>query len=280
MSRVREPLQGAEPVDPGTNGHSPDERNISVGFDARPGIVFRGFLFPDRSKKEIHRRKLKMSGRKNGFGTKKIAIVGMMCAIAFVAKLVSSVFPMVSGFLSFDLKDVVIVIAGFIEGPVTAAVITVIVSFIEMITISSTGLIGFVMNVLQSCAFACTAAAFYRRNRSMKGAVTGLVCGVLLTTAVMILWNWLITPLYMGVPREVVVKMLIPTFLPFNLVKGGINATLSMLLYKPVVTALRRAKLVEPSSSQGGGKKLGVAVVSALLFISFVLCALVLAKVI
>lgn len=209
-----------------------------------------------------------------------VATVGMLCAIAFVAKLISDVFPTVSGFLSFDLKDVVIVIGGFMMGPMTAVVITVIVSLIEMLTISSTGIIGLIMNILSSCSFACVASVIYHRNRSMKGAIIGLVAGVLCMTAVMLLWNWLITPLYMKVDRSVVVSMLIPVFLPFNLVKGGINATLSMLLYKPIVTALRKAHLVEQSASGKGGAKLGVIIVSAVLLVSFVLLALVLAGVI
>ena len=212
--------------------------------------------------------------------SKTIATLGMLCAIAFVAKLISNVFPTVSGFLSFDLKDVIIVIGGFISGPLAALAITVVVSLIEMVTVSSTGVIGFVMNVLASGTFACIAAGIYHRDRSMKGAITGLIAGVLCMTAIMILWNWLITPLYMKVPRDVVVKMLIPTFLPFNLVKGGINASLAMLLYKPVVTALRRAHLVPESSSGARHAKMGVVIVSVVLLISFVLLALVLAKVI
>ncbi|MBQ9889781.1 MAG: ECF transporter S component [Firmicutes bacterium] len=212
--------------------------------------------------------------------SKTIATLGMLCAIAFVAKLISNVFPTVSGFLSFDLKDVIIVIGGFISGPLAALAITVVVSLIEMVTVSSTGVIGFVMNVLASGTFACIAAGIYHRDRSMKGAITGLIAGVLCMTAIMILWNWLITPLYMKVPRDVVVKMLIPTFLPFNLVKGGINASLAMLLYKPVVTALRRAHLVPESSSGARHAKIGVVIVSVVLLISFVLLALVLAKVI
>ena len=208
-----------------------------------------------------------------------VATVGMLCAIAFVAKLISNVFPTVAGFLSFDLKDVVIVIGGFMMGPLTAAVISIIVSVIEMLTISGTGIIGLLMNVLASCSFACVAAVIYHRDHSMKGAILSLVAGILCMTAVMLLWNWLITPLYMHVDRAVVVSMLIPTFLPFNLVKGGINATLAMLLYKPVVTALRRAHLVE----EGGGRrttKWGVVGVSAVLLATFVLLALVLAGVI
>ena len=212
---------------------------------------------------------------------KKITTVGMLCAIAFVAKLVSSVIPAVSGFLSFDLKDVIIVIAGFMMGPVTAGLVTLIVSLIEMITISSTGLIGLIMNILSSCAFACPAALIYHKHRNLKGAVIGLGCGVICMTAVMILWNWLITPLYMHVDRSVVIGMLVPVFLPFNLVKGGINAALTMLIYKPVVNALRRAHLLEENEASGGHKtKIGVAIISAVLFVTFVLLALVLAKVI
>ena len=210
-----------------------------------------------------------------------VATIAMLCAIAFVAKLISNVFPTVSGFLSFDLKDVVIVIGGFIMGPLTAVVISVIVSLVEMLTISSTGPVGLVMNVLASCAFACTAAIIYKRDHSMKGAVMGLIAGVLLMTGLMLLWNWLITPLYMKVPRETVVSMLLPVFLPFNLVKGGMNAALAMLLYKPVVTALRKANLVQESrSGSKGSVKWGIVLISAALVATFVLLALVLAGVI
>ena len=214
------------------------------------------------------------------FSAKTVATIGMLCAIAFVAKLISNVFPTVAGFLSFDLKDVIIVIAGFMMGPMTAAVVTLIVSLIEMLTISSTGPIGLIMNVLASCSFACVAAVIYRRDHSMKGAVAGLISGVVCMTVLMLLWNWLITPIYMKVPREVVVSMLLPTFLPFNLVKGGINATLAMLLYKPIVTALRKANLIESGTSSRRSVKWGAMLVSVVLLASFVLLALVLAGVI
>ena len=201
--------------------------------------------------------------------------LGMLVAIAFVAKLISNIFPMVAGFLSFDLKDVIIVIGGFMMGPVAAVLISVVVSFVEMVTISTTGPIGFIMNVLASCSFAVVASVIYHRNRKMSGAIAGLIAGVLTMTAVMILWNWLITPLYMGVPREVVTKMLIPTFLPFNLVKGGINATLAMIIYKPVVMALRRARLIEEGGTSKGTTKWGVIGVSFVLLVSFILLGLV-----
>ena len=215
--------------------------------------------------------------------TKELTMLALLAALAYVVMFLSKQIPVnVLGFLNFDLKDVNICITGFLFGPLPAAGVSLVVSFIEMITISSTGPWGLLMNVLSTCAFACTAAWFYQRKRTMKNAILGLVIGVLLMTAVMLLWNYLITPIYMKMPRAAVAKLLIPTFLPFNLIKGGINATLTILLYKPVVTALRKAKLVKPStgSNQGGKKKTGVLIVTAVLLATFILLALVLAKVI
>lgn len=71
-------------------------------------------------------------------------------------------------------------------------------------------------------------------------------------TALMLAWNFLITPLYMGVPRQAVADMLLPVFLPFNLLKGLINAAAALLIYKPISRTLRRAKLI-PSTGHGPG---------------------------
>ena len=215
------------------------------------------------------------------FKTRDLAILALLAAVAYVVMYLSKLIPVnVLGFLNFDLKDVIICIAGFLFGPLAAAGVSLVVSLIEMVTISSTGFWGLLMNVLSTCAFVCTAAWFYQRHKTIKGAIVGLVIGILLMTAVMLLWNYLITPIYMHAPREQIVGLLVPIFLPFNLIKGGINATLTVLLYKPIVSALRKAKLVEPSSGKGGKSKVGVAIVALVLLVTFVLLALVLAKVI
>ena len=175
--------------------------------------------------------------------TRKLALLGMFSALAFVVMMVGRV-PIVM-WLKYDPKDVVIAFAGLLFGPVSSLAVSLVVSAVEMVTVSDTGIIGFVMNVLSTCSFVCTAAFVYSRRRTLGGAVLGLVSGVLLMTAAMLLWNYLITPLYMNQPREQVAPLLIPMFLPFNLFKGSLNAALTLLLYKPVVRALRRAKLIE-----------------------------------
>ncbi len=214
--------------------------------------------------------------------TKKLATLAMLTCISFIVLYLSKLIPInVAGFLTFDLKDVVIVISGFIYGPIAAAGIAVVVSVIEMVTISTTGPVGMLMNVLSTCAFACTASVVYKRVHTQRGAIEGLIVGALGMTVIMILWNYLITPLYMGVPRDVVVSMLIPVFLPFNLIKAGINAALAMLIYKPTVTALRRAKLL-PESAGGHApqRRAGIMLIVLVLLATLVLLALVLAGVI
>ncbi len=214
--------------------------------------------------------------------TQYMAAVAMFAAVSFVAVLVSKVIPNVAGFLSYEPKDAVIVIAGLLYGPLTSVLISVIVYFIEMITISTTGPYGFLMNVVSTCAFAVPAAWFYQKHRTQKGAVIGLVLGVVTMAAAMLLWNYIITPFYMGVPRETVAGMLMTVFLPFNLVKGGINAGLTLLLYKPIVSALRKAHLAEPSKSgtQSGKFNVGFTLFALVILVSFVLWFLVLIGVI
>ena len=103
----------------------------------------------------------------------------------------------------------------------------------------------------------------------------GLFCGWACQTAVMMLWNYLIAPIYMDYPRKTIVELLIPAFLPFNLIKGGLNAAITMLIYKPVFTALRRLNLIE--SRQDPDKmriNIGVLLVALLMVITCVLLIL------
>ena len=212
---------------------------------------------------------------------KTMTSLAMLTAIAYVVMLLSKMLPQINGFLQMDLKDTVICIGGFIFGPMAAAILSILVPVLEMFFASDTGPIGMLMNVLATASFCCTASYIYKKNHTRKGAVLGLALGVIVLTAVMVLWNYLITPIYQGVPREVVAAMLPTVFLPFNLVKGGLNMAIILLLYKPVVTAMRKAGLVPPSKSTQERKlNAGFLLFSLALLATFVTYGLVLAGVI
>lgn len=209
-------------------------------------------------------------------GTKKLTVLAMLSVMAYLVMFVGRI-PMIS-FLKYDPKDVIIVISGFLYGPLAAFAVSGTVSFIEMITVSSTGWIGFAMNVVSSCSFACTAAFIYKRKRSLKGAAIALAAGALLATAVMLLWNYMLTPIFMEQSREEVAAMLLPVFLPFNLLKGTINSALATLLYKPLTNALRSGGLLSPQTADSGkkqGPNWGVILLSLFVLLTSVLVVLV-----
>lgn len=210
--------------------------------------------------------------------TKKLATLAMLTALAYVVMYLSKLMPSVNGFLDFDFKDVVLCIGGFVYGPIAALMMIVIVCVLEMVTVSHTDIIGCIMNIVATASFVCTACAIYKRKHTMKGAIVGLASAVVVLVVVMLAWNYFLTPIYQRIPREAVADMLPTVFLPFNAVKGGLNMTVTLLIYKPVVDALRRAKLIPESTSQAapvqGKKHLGMTLVILFVFVSCVLFAL------
>lgn len=180
--------------------------------------------------------------------TKKITTLGMLCGLAVIVNLLIH-FPLIPSveFLSYDAKDVIIVIGGFIYGAGSAFIMSVITSLLE-IMYRGGNLLDVLMNVISTCTFACVAAWIYKRDHTRKGAFLGLGIGTVCSVLSMLLWNYIVTPIYFGMPREAVVSILVPGILPFNLLKCGLNSGLTLFLYKPIVGIFRRISLVEHSS--------------------------------
>ena len=212
--------------------------------------------------------------QEQSYKLRKLAVMAMIIALSYAAVLFVRI-PVVL-FLSYEPKDVLLTVGAFLFGPITGAVMAAVVALLELVTISTTGVIGLVMNILSSCLFVCTAAAVYHRKKTLKNAVIGLVCGALIATGGMLLWNYLITPLYMeNTTREQVAAMLVPMFLPFNLLKTTLNATLTMLLYKHISTALQSAHLLPKTQTAVTVKKrIPVSAVSLAILVTLILLLL------
>ena len=213
----------------------------------------------------------------------KLICMGMLTAIAVAADLFLRL-PGIGGFLTYEPKDVILTIGGFIFGPLAGIVMSLVVCLVEMVTVSTTGFIGLLMNFLASAFFVGVSAVIYQRKKTLFRAVIGLISGAFSMLAIMLLWNYIMTPIYMGVPREEVLKLFVPLLIPFNLLKAFLNAALTLFLYKGVVTALRRSRLLpERESNDGENKKTNtvlIVCISALLAVTFVLVLLIFAGVI
>ena len=198
--------------------------------------------------------------------TKKLTTIAILSAMAMVLNLLIQ-FPIVPAvsFLSYDPKDIIIVIAGFIYGPMTSFIMSVLCSFLEIV-FRGGNLLDVLMNVISTCTFACVAACIYKYKHSKKGAIVGLVLGTVCCTLSMTLWNYIITPIYYQMPRSAVVGMLLPGIVPFNIIKCALNAACAMLIYKPLVNALRNTQFV-PQSNTNETLTKDVGIVSAFIIV-------------
>lgn len=180
----------------------------------------------------------KMTSREK---TVRLAKMGMLVAISIVLVyfIHFPIFPAVA-FLEYDPADISILIGTFAFGPLAGVLLTVVTSVIQGVTVSAaSGLYGIIMHVISTSVLVLVSGLIYKYNKTRKGAVVALLCGVAAMTLVMIGANMIITPLFMGVPRNVVWSLM-PFIAGFNAIKAGINSVVTFLLYKRISGFLHR----------------------------------------
>ncbi len=222
--------------------------------------------------------------KSNTLNVKSLCSMAMLTAIAITADILLRL-PNIGGFLTYEPKDVILTIGGFIFGPVAGIIMSLVVCTVEMVTISTTGLIGLAMNFVASGVFVGVATTIYDRRKTLSRAVIGLIAGSVSMIIVMILWNYILTPIYQGIPREAIIALLLPLLIPFNALKASLNSALVLFLYKGIVTTLRKAKLIpkRKSADDENMKRTNTFIifaVSALLTVTLLLTLLIFAGII
>ena len=172
-----------------------------------------------------------------GWSTKRIAVTALFCAVAVICTLFIE-FPILPGvtFLKYAPSAIPALIAGFAFGPATGAVVSILPNLVHLATQS--GVYGTIMSIIATISLVLPAAIVYRRNTTVGGAIAGLVAGAVVCIICCILANIVVTPIYMGTPRDAVIEMIVPVLLPFNLLKIAINCVVTALVYKPISKAL------------------------------------------
>lgn len=179
--------------------------------------------------------------------TRKLTTMAMLTAISVVLAL--TIHPTVIAPLEYDPGDIPILIGGFLFGPLAGLVITLITSILQGLIVSAqSGLWGILMHFIATGTFVVVASLIYNRNKSLKRAIIGMICGGLVMTAVMIPANIIVQPLWNMVPVEAVKGMILPVLLPFNLGKAAVNGLVTFLVYKPV------SNLIKLPVEKGKGK--------------------------
>ena len=125
--------------------------------------------------------------------------------------------------------------------------------------VGTTAGVGELSNFVLGAVFVYTAGLIYKKNKTRKGALRGAVIGAVLMAVISVATNYLfVYPIYakMLIPMEAIVGMysaLLPSVdglleallifnLPFNLVKGLIDAAVCFIIYKKISPILKQSK--------------------------------------
>lgn len=182
----------------------------------------------------------------NVWDTRQLVTMALMCAIGVLLSFIE--FPLLPGvtWLKYDASAMPAMVCGFAFGPAAGLSVGVVGAVIHGILMAD--FTGALMNILVVAGFVLPAALVYRRSRTFRSGVVGLVLSVVAATLMAILGNLLVTPAWLGVPLDAVVAMILPILTPFNLAKGALNAVLTLVVYKSV------SNLVTPKKKQVKGR--------------------------
>lgn len=190
--------------------------------------------------------------------TRIIAQIGMLGAIAVVLMLFEIPLPFAPSFYEIDFSEVPVLIGCFSMGPMAGVLIEMIKIILNLcINGSVTAGVGELANFVIGCALVLPAAFIYKRKKTKKGAVVGLVTGILFMTISGCFINaYVMLPTYakaFGMPIEALVEMgsavnasitdlftfVMFAVVPFNLLKGVLVSIIVLLIYKKISPILK-----------------------------------------
>ena len=203
----------------------------------------------------------KNTGKKHVISTKFITRSAVFAAFSIVLYIVpyfNFALPIFPSFLKIHLDEIPAFIAGFAYGPLSA-VFVIVVKTLAKLPMTNTAGVGELADLIYSIAFVVPAAIFYKKHKTIKGALIGLGIAVVFQLVVScFVTTFLILDFYifvMGWPEVVILKMcqavnpaitslrwpfLFMMALPFNALKDVIVIVVTFLLYKRLHTYIDR----------------------------------------
>jgi riboflavin transporter FmnP len=132
-------------------------------------------------------------------------------------------------YLKYDPANVTALLAGLAYGPVSGCLVGGVTAVLHACVTGNWP--GALVNIVVACAFVLPAAIVYRHSKRVAWQVFGLVLSCIAMLACAVAMNLLVYP-FLGTPVEAVVAMIVPLLIPFNRIKGVINAVLAFVLQK------------------------------------------------
>lgn len=179
--------------------------------------------------------------------------IGMLAAISVVLMLFEIPLPFAPSFYEIDFSEVPVLIGAFAMGPVAGAAIELVKILLNLvITGTDTAGVGELANFITGCSLCLPAAIIYKRKKTRKGAMIGMVAGTALMVVIGCLINaYVMLPAYsaaFNLPIDALVQMgtainpnitnlntfVIFAVAPFNLLKAVLVSLIVLLIYKKI----------------------------------------------
>lgn len=182
----------------------------------------------------------------NAWDTRQLVTMALMAAIGALLAFVQ--IPLIPGvtFLTYDPSFVPAMICGFAFGPGAGVAVGCIGVVIYGLIMGDW--VGALMNVIMAVCYILPAALIYRKFHTFKGAIAGFAvsCATMLIGAIIAnltvgVWFWYGS-------ADVIMPLLLPAVVPFNLAKAILNSVLIMVIYKAV------SNLITPKKNQVKGR--------------------------
>ncbi len=190
--------------------------------------------------------------------TKMITQIGMLGAIATVLMLFEIPLPFAPSFYEIDFSEVPVLIGCFSMGPLAGALIELVKIILNfVINGTMTAGVGEVANFIIGCSLCVPAGIIYKKNKTKKGAVLGLLVGTMFMTTLGCFVNaYILLPTYAAafqIPIEGLIEMgtavngnihslftfVMFAVVPFNLLKGVLDSIIVMAVYKKISPILK-----------------------------------------
>ncbi len=197
------------------------------------------------------------------FNLNKQIKITLLAAMAFILMYFDFPLPLFPGFLKIDLSDLPALIGAFALGPIEGIVIELLKNILHVLFKGTqTALVGEMANFIVGSILVFISGYIYKRNKSRKGAIVGLISGVLVMTTVASLINYFVLiPTYAKVfklPLDAIVGMgtkingnitdlrslVIWSVVPFNLLKGIMVSLVTLGVYKNVSLLIHKEEVV------------------------------------
>ena len=191
------------------------------------------------------------------FNLRALIVMAIMSALGYVLMLLEFPLPMViPSFIKFDFSELPAIITSFALGPVYGVGVCFFKNLLHLFN-TTTACVGEASNFVLGSFFVFIAGLIYKKKKTFKGAIIATIIGALVMAVVSIPINYYIMyPFYsefFGLPLVAILgmyKAILPSVdtifealvifnLPFNFLKGIIDALICFACYKKLSPLLK-----------------------------------------